>query len=152
MSTEQKEPFYVVGVSVRTTNENQQAAKDIPALWQRFMSENIANKILNKSSNEVYAVYTDYESDHTKPYTTIIGYKVNEVDNIPEGFVSKKIEAPNYKTYVAQGNLTEGVVYDKWLEIWEEDINRAYTSDYEVYGAKASDPTNAEVEIFIGVN
>ncbi len=152
MNTETQKPFYVVGISVRTTNKNQQAAKDIPALWQRFMSEKIVEQIPNKSSDEFYAVYTDYESDHTKPYTTIIGCKVSEVNNIPEGLVSKKIEAPNYKKYLAKGNLTENVVYNKWLEIWEEDINRAYTSDYEVYGAKSSDPTNAEVEIFIGVN
>ncbi|KAF9660349.1 effector binding domain-containing protein [Tenacibaculum mesophilum] len=152
MNTGQNEPFYVVGISVRTTNENQQAAKDIPALWQRFMSENIVEQIPNKLSNEVYAVYTDYESDYTKPYTTIIGCKVSEISNIPEGFVCKKIAAPNYKTYAAKGSLTENIVYNKWLEIWSEDINRAYTSDYEVYGAKASDPTNAEVEIFIGVN
>lgn len=66
--------------------------------------------------------------------------------------MSKKIEAPNYRKYVAKGNLTENVVYNKWLEIWEENINRAYTSDYEVYGAKASNPIDAEVKIFIGVN
>ena len=152
MSTEQKEPFYIVGISVRTTNENQQAAKDIPALWKRFMSENIAERIPNKFSNEVYAVYTDYESDHTKPYTTIIGCRVNEIGSIPEGLVSKKIEAPKYKKYVAKGDLANNIVYNKWVEIWNEDIDRAYTSDYEVYGAKAADPTNAEVEIIIGVN
>ena len=152
MSTEQKEPFYIVGISVRTTNENQQAAKDIPALWQRFMSENIAEQIPNKLSNEVYAVYTDYESDYTKPYTTIIGCKVNEIGTISEGLVVKKIEAPKYKKYVAKGDLANNIVYNKWLEIWDEEINRAYTSDYEIYGAKASDSTNAEVEIFIGVN
>ncbi|MEE3999403.1 effector binding domain-containing protein [Tenacibaculum sp. FZY0031] len=152
MSTEQKEPFYVVGISVRTTNENQQAAKDIPALWQRFMSENIAEQIPNKLSNEIYAVYTDYESDYTKPYTTIIGCKVSEIDAIPKGLVSKKITAPSYKTYIAKGSLTDNIVYNKWLEIWNKDINRAYTSDYEVYGAKASDPTNAEVIICIGIN
>ena len=152
MNTEQKEPFYVVGISVRTTNENQQAAKDIPALWQQFMSENIAEQILNKSSDEIYAVYTDYESDYTKPYTTIIGCRVDDITNLPEGLMRKKIEAPSYKKYVAKGNLTEGIVYNKWVEIWNEDINRAYTSDYEVYGAKASDSTNAEVEILIGVN
>ncbi|AZJ36215.1 GyrI-like domain-containing protein [Tenacibaculum singaporense] len=152
MSTGENEPFYVIGISVRTTNENQQAAKDIPALWQRFMSENIAEQIPNKLSSEVYAVYTDYESDYTKPYTTIIGCKVSEIGNVPEGFMSKKIAAPNYKTYVAKGSLVENIVYNKWLEIWDEDINRAYTSDYEVYGAKSTDPTNAEVEIFIGIN
>ena len=91
MSTGQNEPFYVVGISVRTTNKNQQAAKDIPVLQQRFMSENIAEQIPNKLSKEVYAVYTDYESDYTKPYTTIIGCKVSEIGNIQEGFVSKKI-------------------------------------------------------------
>jgi len=152
MSTEQKEPFYIVGISVRTTNENQQAAKDIPALWQRFMSENIAEQIPNKHSNEVYAVYTDYESDYTKPYTTIIGCRVNEIGNISEELVSKKIEAPKYKKYVVKGDLANNIVYNKWLEIWDEEINRAYTSDYEIYGAMASDSTNAEVEIFIGVN
>ena len=152
MSTEQKELFYVVGISVRTTNENQQAAKDIPALWQRFMAENIADKIPNKSSNEVYAVYTDYESDYTKPYTTIIGCRVNEISNVPEGLVSKKIAAPSYKRYIAKGDLADNIVYNKWLEIWGEDISRAYTSDYEVYEEKTADSTNAEVEIFIGVN
>ncbi|CAM1339859.1 MULTISPECIES: GyrI-like domain-containing protein [Tenacibaculum] len=152
MNTEQKEPFYIVGISVRTTNENQQAAKDIPALWQRFMSENIAEQIPNKFSNEVYAVYTDYESDYTNPYTTIIGCRVNEIGNISEGLVSKRIEAPKYKKYVVKGDLANNIVYNKWLEIWDEEINRAYTSDYEIYGAMASDSTNAEVEIFIGVN
>ena len=152
MITEQKEPFYIVGISVRTTNENQQAAKDIPVLWQRFMSENIAKQIPNKSSDEIYAVYTNYESDFTEPYTTIIGCRVDEITDVPEGMISKKIEAPNYKKYIAKGNLNEGVVYNKWIEIWNEDINRAYTSDFEVYGVKATDPTNAEIEIFIGVN
>ncbi|TDQ27805.1 GyrI-like domain-containing protein [Tenacibaculum caenipelagi] len=152
MIAKQREPFYVVGISVRTTNEDQKAMEDIPALWQRFMSENIAKQIPNKSSDEIYAVYTDYESDYTKPYTTIIGCRVDEITNIPEGMISKKIEAPSYEKHVAKGNLTEGVVYNKWIEIWNEDINRAYTSDFEVYGSKAADPTNAEIEIFIGVN
>lgn len=35
-------PFNIIGISVRTTNENDQAAKDIPALWKRFISEGIA--------------------------------------------------------------------------------------------------------------
>jgi predicted transcriptional regulator YdeE len=30
----------VIGIEVRTTNENEQAAKDIPVFWEKFMKEN----------------------------------------------------------------------------------------------------------------
>jgi predicted transcriptional regulator YdeE len=41
MNTQTIEAFYVIGITVRTTNANQQAATDIAALWQRFMQEAI---------------------------------------------------------------------------------------------------------------
>ena len=62
--------FKVIGVSVRTTNENGQSANDIQALWDKFMSEGVANKIPNKIDGEILSIYTNYESDHTKPYDT----------------------------------------------------------------------------------
>jgi len=33
------ESFKVIGISVRTTNENGQAAKDIPFLWNKFLKK-----------------------------------------------------------------------------------------------------------------
>ena len=42
------EPFKVIGISVRTTNENNQAAIDIAALWGKFMNENVLNAIPKK--------------------------------------------------------------------------------------------------------
>jgi len=89
MNHQQIEPFNIIGISVRTTNENGQAVKDIPALWNRFMSEGIANKIPNKTSESIYCIYTEYEKDHTKPYTTIIGCRVDQVENIPAGMVGE---------------------------------------------------------------
>jgi predicted transcriptional regulator YdeE len=35
--------FNVIGISVRITNENGQAAKNIRALWDKFMSEGSEN-------------------------------------------------------------------------------------------------------------
>ncbi len=55
------EPFKVIGISVRTTNENNQAAKDIPVLWENLMNEDILNRIPNKTDNTIYSIYTDYE-------------------------------------------------------------------------------------------
>ncbi len=145
------EEIKVIGISVRTTNENGKAAEDIPQLWNRFMSENIAAKIPNKAGDEIYSIYTGYEGDYMKPYTTILACKVSNFDSIPEGMVAKTIGGGNYKKYVAKGNLKENIVYNAWLKIWEDKIDRAYTSDFEVYGAKAQNPEDAEIDIFVGI-
>ena len=57
------ETFYVIGVSVRTTNENGQMAQDIAQLWQTFMSGNYGEKVANIIDSSIYSVYTEYEGD-----------------------------------------------------------------------------------------
>lgn len=145
------QPFYVIGISVRTTNENEQAVKDIPALWARFFEEKIAEKIPGKTDASLYCIYTDYEKDHTKPYTTILGCRVENLDAVPPGMVGKVIEGGNYDLRTAKGNIQEGLVYVEWLRIWDSMLPRTYTADFEVYGEKAKDPHNAEVDIFVAV-
>ena len=141
----------VVGISVRTTNENGQSAKDIGALWGRFMSEGIVDQIPNKIDTSIYSIYTEYESDHTKPYTTILGCKVENDTNPPKGMVAITIEEGNYAQFTAKGDLTKGAVYEEWAKIWNTDLDRSYSSDFEVYGEKAQNPTDAEVEIFVAL-
>lgn len=149
----QMNSFQVVGISVRTTNQDGKAKKDIGELWGKFMSENMYKKIPNVTDQTIYAVYTDYEGDHTKPYTTILGYRVHSIDKIPEGMVSKEIEAATYNKFIAKGDLTDTAVVEQWQKIWDMDtyIKRTYTSDFETYGEKAIDPTNGEAEIFIAI-
>ena len=144
--------FQIIGISIRTTNENGKAKQDIGALWRTFMSENLIENIPNIKDETIYAVYTDYEGDHTKPYTTILGYKVGSLSVIPEGMVGKTIESATYTKFTAKGDLTKNAVVDQWLKIWNTDIDRAYKSDFEMYGEKAVDPTNGEADIFISVN
>ncbi len=143
--------FNIIGISVRTTNENGQSGQDILALWNQFFSKGIPEKIANKSSNDIICVYTDYEKDHTKPYTTLLGFAVENLDSIPEGLTGKTIEGLHYEKFTAKGNLANGVVYDEWLKIWDSGLNRIFTSDFEVYGEKALDRENAEVDIFIAI-
>lgn len=143
--------FNIIGIAVRTTNENGQSAIDIPQLWNRFLSENLISQIPNKVGDTLYCIYTDYEKDHTRPYTTLLGSKVISLDNIPAGFTGKAFTSANYTVFTAKGNITEGIVFNEWTTIWNADISRAYTADFEVYGAKAQDPENAEVDIFIAV-
>jgi predicted transcriptional regulator YdeE len=151
MSTKKLNSFYIIGISVKTTNANNQAATDIGSLWQKFISENIASKIPNKIGETVYAVYCRYESDYTAPYTTLLGCKVNSVENIPDGFDYIEIAEGNYEQFVSKGNLMEGAVYKTWVDIWNGNLSRAYTTDFEVYDEKSADPSNAMVDIFIAL-
>jgi len=144
-------PFNLVGITIRTTNENNQAAKEIAELWQRFIGENILYRIDGKVDDTIYSVYTDYEGDYTKPYTAMLGCKVNDLSEIPEGLEVRSFEGGDYMKTSAKGDLTKGLIVDHWSKIWKMDLNRAYTADFEVFGEKSQDPSNAEVEFYVGI-
>jgi predicted transcriptional regulator YdeE len=72
------ESFKIIGISTETTNQAGKAAADLGQLWARFFAENIPNQIQNKISGEIYAIYTDYESDFTGKYTKIIGANIQQ--------------------------------------------------------------------------
>lgn len=147
------EDFYIIGISVRTTNQNGQSGKDIMNLWNRFFAENVLDKVPKKlDSRAFYSVYTDYEGDYTKPYTAILGCKVAHLNAIPEGMVGKTIPGGQFKKFTAKGNLGEGIVFSEWSKIWNLQLDRKYSADFEVYGEKAQNPENAEVDIFIALN
>ena len=142
----------IIGISIRTTNENNQAAKDIGDLWSKFMSENILGAIPNKIDSTVYSIYTDYESDHTKPYTTILGCKVSNLQSIPNGMIGKSFDGGNYVKLSAKGDLMKGLIVNKWTEIWSMDLDRVFTADFEIFGEKAQNPNDAEIDFLIATN
>lgn len=144
-------PFNVIGIAVRTTNENGQSVKDLGSLWSRFMAENIMDKIPNKADSDLYCIYTDYEKDFTKPYTAIIGCKVEHLNEIPEDLTGKCIPGSEYAKFTAKGNNMQKMVGDAWYTIWNTDLARKYTADFEVYSEKAYHPEEAEVDIYVSV-
>lgn len=151
MDTHTIKKIHIIGITVRTTNENGQSGVDIPKLWQTFLMENCIDQIPNKIDNTVYCLYTDYEKDHTKPYTTILGCRVENLSVVPSNMTGKTIEQATYAKYTAQGNLAEGVVFNEWVKIWNTDLPRAFTADFEIYGQGSQNPENAEVDIFIAL-
>ena len=70
----------IVGIACRTSNAPEAASHDIPRLWDRFYRENVMKKVQNKISDEVLALYCDYESDHTGPYSLVIGCLVSSLE------------------------------------------------------------------------
>jgi predicted transcriptional regulator YdeE len=151
MQTVKIGPFNFIGISIRTTNENGQASKEIAKLWGKFMSENILTKIPKKVDNEIYSLYTDYESDHTKPYTAILGCKVENLNNIPSGMVGKSFSGGTYFKTTTKGDLMQGLVVNQWSRIFEMELDRTYDADFEIFGEKAQNPSDAEVDFYVGI-
>jgi predicted transcriptional regulator YdeE len=148
----QSQSLKLIGLklSTKTSNNNGNAATDCGGLWQRFISEGIADKITNKSSSDIYAVYFDYDGDHTQPYSFFIGCPVATDAELPEGLATITIPTQQYTTITAKGIMPDCVA-DAWNNIWQSDINRAYGYDFEVYNELSADWQNAVVAIYISV-
>jgi len=146
------EGFTLIGkkLTKQTCNTNGQAAIDCGMLWQSFMEEGIMGKIPNKVSNEIVAVYYDYESDEHGMYSFFIGCKVEAGTTTPEGLDELLIPAQTYQIETAQGSMPECVA-NAWKTIWSTKINRAYGYDFEVYDERSHDWTNATIDIYLSV-
>ncbi|WP_340066830.1 GyrI-like domain-containing protein [Ascidiimonas aurantiaca] len=142
--------FKIVGITIKTTNQDGKAAEDLGKLWEQFYSQDISGKILNKKSDAIYSVYTDYESDYTGKYTCIIGLCVESLEQIPDGLTGREFESGEYRKFIAKGQMPKAVS-ETWQEIWKKDkeLNRTYTADFEIYGHRSQNGENAEIDIYI---
>lgn len=142
----------IIGISVETTNANGKSAVDIGNLWGKFFSEDVLSKIPNRASDDIFVIYTDYESNYTGKYTTIIGSRVTSLEEIPDGFVGRTFENQEFKKYIAKGKMPDAVV-ETWQEIWQNDttLKRTYRYDIEIYGEKSQNGDLSEVLVLLGV-
>lgn len=143
--------FKIIGISTETTNQNGQSQQDIEKLWGKFWGENISSQIPNKLNEDIYAVYTDYESDYMGKYTMIIGFPVTSLEHIPSGMVGREIYIGKCQKFVSKGKMPEAIL-KTWMEIWGDNtLERAYRADVTVHGKKYNDGDNAEVETYISM-
>jgi len=144
--------FKLVGIGLenKTTNENGQSNIDCGSLWQKFETENLALKIPGKLNDEIFAVYYDYEGDHTKPFSYFIGCKVKMDVRVPENMKALIISGGNYENFMAKGIMPDCVT-NTWKRIWSSDVKRNYKTDFEIYDERSKDWNNAIVEIFVSV-
>lgn len=142
--------FEVVGLPLRTSNAdemNPETAR-IKKHWEQFWSEGYHERI-PKASDKLLGVYTNYESDHTGPYTLVPGFEVTNLDEVSADLVRVQIPEQNYLVFHKKGEMP-GIVFAGWGEVIahfqdEEIYERAYDSDFELY------PNETEVEIHISV-
>lgn len=146
----------ILGPALRTSPER--AAQDIPGFWQKFLSEGWLERLPRRQDDAaVYAVYCEYERDHTGPYTMILGVAVNNDEaSAPAGARRVQIPTGRYARFGAKGDPAQ-VIWRAWQHInsdWMERNQRRYAADYERYplSALASMATGSvEADIVVGM-
>ena len=148
--------FQIIGINTRTSNQDEmKGTGKIPALWNKFYSEQALSKIPGKLNSDIIAVYHDYESDASAPYSVLIGAKVAPGTKAPEGMELLNIPAQKYAKITSAKGEMPGVVIDAWKTVWnlteKSELNRTYTFDLEVYDQRTANPKSAEVDLFITI-
>jgi predicted transcriptional regulator YdeE len=127
---------WISGLELRTNNS--EANITIPQHWATFLKN--PPVIEDKKSHDIIALYCDYEGDHTKPYSLVIG---NEVETPSPQTITKYVPPATYAVFTAQNQSEVSAV---WNEIWHTPLCRTYTGDYELYREK-----NHQVEIYVAI-
>lgn len=138
-----KGDFKVIGISRKISNDN--AQKEIPEMWKEFILNNYLEKIPNLKSNNIMALYTDYEGDHTKPFIYTIGCEVTSLQDLPTGLDGVTVPGNKYALFRVKGGLPDSLI-ETWKEIWtSKSLERKFEADFEV--VKGAD----EVHVYISL-
>lgn len=141
----------VAGIKIKTTNEDGKAVQDIGITWQKLFTDGIYEKIQNKVNNKTIGLYTKYEGDYTKPYTFIAGAEVSQEVQMGEELESIIIPKGKYAKFIIIGDV-QNSVGQAWQEIWNMDLKRKYTCDFEEYQNHSEDMQKQEIHIYIALD
>ena len=141
----------ITGIRIKTTNQDGKAMQDIGTTWQKLFANGIYEKIPNKVNGKTIGLYTEYEGDYTKTYTFIAGAEVSQKVQIGEEIESIIIPKGKYAKFVITGDV-QNSVGQAWQEIWNMDLKRKYTCDFEEYQNNSEDMLKQEIHIYIALD
>ncbi|MBS0629100.1 MAG: effector binding domain-containing protein [Verrucomicrobia bacterium] len=146
----EKGPMQIMGIDLRTTNENWQSARDLPPFWGKFYREQIQMQIPNQKTGEVLGLYCEYEKDHTKPYTLVAGCEVTVAGSLPKGLVIKHVPAARYAVFKISGKFPAQLM-EVWQWIWKGNLKRTFVADFELYPLGFHPETNPDLLLYVGI-
>lgn len=141
----------VVGLVKETTNNSNKSVGDIKRLWEEFFIKGHYENIKNRKDNKSIGLYTDYQGDFTKPYNFFCCCEVNKTDSIENPLVNKTIPRGKYAKFIINGDV-QNSVGKFWMELWQKNLDRKYSCDFEEYQNNTEDMQNQEIHIYISIN
>jgi predicted transcriptional regulator YdeE len=144
----QPQALHVVGIALRT--HNGEAFETIPPHWAAFSQAQLAARLPHRLSDDVYAVYTNFENagiDNNGCYTLVIGHAVpgHWAALPPEGLTHVVAPASQRAVFSVEKGRFD-LVGAEWQTIWQRtDLKKSTLADYERYQPDGS------IDIHIGL-
>lgn len=138
----------LAGLKARTSNASPEMGAVIGGLWQKFFNEGVYAAIPNKKNAKAIGLYSNYASDQTGEYDISVCCEVEQAERLPEGVTAIVIPEGKYAKFEIQGHM-EKAVREHWEKLWEMDLPRAFTYDFEEY--QNDDMENAIIHIYISL-
>ncbi|WP_312280371.1 GyrI-like domain-containing protein [Oscillibacter sp.] len=133
----------IVGVSAVTGNSDPEMGKIIGGLWEKLYQGGPNVSIKNRVNAYAIGLYSDYTDSG---YCVTAGIEVSKAEN-PELTV-KTIPAGKYAKFLVHGDMVQAVA-NAWGEIWQMNLDRSFTGDFEEY--MSSDPENCDIALYIAL-
>ncbi len=139
----QLEEKIIVGVSALTGNSDPDMREIIRGLWKELYQGGVSAIIKKKSNQYAIGLYSDYTSNQ---YCVTVGNEVSNAEN-PDLNV-KIILAGKYAKFSVHGHM-EKAVAKAWGEIWQMNLDRSFTGDFEEY--LSDDRNDCDIDIYIAI-
>ena len=142
---EQPQALHVIGIELRTSNAD--ALRTIPPHWQRFSEEGVLAKLAGRQSDDVHAVYTNFQNagrDNEGLYSLVIGAQVPADAEVPAGMVRVVVPASRRAVFPVETGRFD-LVGAAWQKIWQTRLPKTFVADYEHYRA------DGRIEILVGI-
>ncbi len=133
----------VIGLCCKTGNSDPEMGMKIGGLWQDFYGKGIVTTLKNRVNEHAIGLYSDYTADG---YTVTVGAEVSKNENTQLSY--KIIPAGKYAKFSINGDMVIAV-QKAWGEIWNMDLDRSFTGDFEEY--LTNDMENADIEIYVAL-
>lgn len=154
----------LAGITARTSNElefNPQT-NQIGKTFVKYCAQDqaVLHSLVETNKANLYALYTEYESNEHGPYTFFVGQEIKSAERVDElrkaGLHVYHTREQKYAKFVSETGPMPDVCIALWQKIWslsEQDLGgkRSYGTDFEIYHTDSFNPTSASVEIYIGI-
>lgn len=154
---EEIQAFEVVGIGGRTSNAAEGSGTGIIGrLWERARAGGALAPLGAGEADEVYALYSNYESDASGAYDFTIGVRVGAQHAVPAGFVRRAVERARYARVMSEPGPAGKAVFEAWNRVWSatpSDLGgaRAFGTDFEVHPVSALSGGQDPATLFVGV-
>ncbi|MEQ1553682.1 MAG: effector binding domain-containing protein [Ferruginibacter sp.] len=133
--------FQVTGYKITTTKKNNKEAKDIADAWAKFMTDNMADKILHKAYPTLHMVYYNYVDAYNleeRGYDMLLGFMTElNTEQVDKSLTTIVVPPQDYEYVKVDGELPKNLIleWQKVNALSKNECKRAFGYDMDMYNA-----------------